>query len=658
MGKVLTTCGFCGCGCGIFLDVEDGRVIGVAPQKAHPTSKGTLCFKGWNGFRALRHPDRLKRPLIRTDDGWREVKWSEAVDRVVRTLRDIVEKHGPEAVGVVGSTKITNEEAFLLGRFARSCLGTNHVDTAARLTHGPTLAVFRKLWGGLGHAARILDVPESDLILLVGENPKEQAARVGAYVLRAAKDGKPLVVVDPRRTDLATFATVHLQVRPGTDAVLLLGLIREILSRELAKAEPEGVEDLRRVAEAYTLERVAADCGVAAEDVHRVADLLAAAERPVMLYGAGVTGHLNGSAVVALLADLALLLNVRTPEWGALLPVHHSNNERGACDFGLLPDMLPGYRPVNDADAQDRFAKAWGTKPPATPGKSLGEMLRAAAQGELKALYVVGENLLRLWPNTGAVREALNKLELLVVQDLFLNDTAQQAHVVLPAAAFAEKEGTVTSLEGRVQALRKAVDAPGEARPDLEILLELMAKFGHKVKERTPEQVFAQMVELVPGYEGITWQGVREKVGGELVRIAAETAPKLLVPDLRDLAEAPDEEYPLMGFVGSPPFHWRTGTMVEHSHTLAREYPEPEVWMNSEEAREQGLRGGTVVRLVTRRGAVERTLRVSRDVPRGAIFVPLHYRRGLTNEILPDELEPESKAPAMRSFAGKLEKAG
>jgi predicted molibdopterin-dependent oxidoreductase YjgC len=658
VSKVLTTCGFCGCGCGVFLEVDGGRIVGVAPEKAHPVSRGTLCFKGWNGFRALNHPDRLTQPLARKNGTFSPVTWDEALSRVAEGLSTIAQKYGANAVGVVGSTKLTNEEAYLLSRLARACLGTNHLDTAARLTHGPTLSVLPKVWGHLGRTARILDIRTSDLIFLLGEDPKDQMARVGAYVLRAAKDGIPLVVVDPRRSDLASFATVHLQVQPGTDTLLLLAVLREIIARGLHSSEPAGFTELKTLAEPFTLERATAECRVAAEDVRRVADLLAGSKRPIILFGAGLTGHVNGSAAVALLYDLRLLLGEASGAWPGLLPLHHSCNERGVCDLGVLPDYLPGYRPVGDAAAQLAFAKEWSAALPSVHGKTLGEMIEAAAKGELKALYVIGENVLRLWPNSAAVRNALERLEFLAVQDLFLTETAQLAHVVLPAAGYAEKEGTFTNLEGRVQAVRKAVDPPGEARPDLKIFVDLMSRLGHPLVGAGAAEVFQEITRLVPGYGKLSWDGVSQPGGGWVEPEQGEPWNELLVPQLRESPEKPDGEFPFLGFVGSPPFHWRTGTMVERSHTLAREYPEPEVWANAQDAREMGLRPGTPVRVVTRRGSIQRTLRVTNDVPRGTLFVPMHYRNGLTNEILADDLEPESKVPAMRCFAGKLEKVG
>ncbi|MDZ7373422.1 MAG: molybdopterin-dependent oxidoreductase [candidate division KSB1 bacterium] len=660
MSKVLGTCGFCGCGCGVFFEVENGRVIGVAPQKAHPVSAGTLCFKGWNGFKALRHPERLRRPLLRHNGHWREASWTEALQWVGQRFREVLGKYGPQAVGVIGSTKITNEEAYLLGRLARAGLGTNNVDTAVRLTHGPTLAVLSHAWGRLGPTARITSVQESDTIVVLGENPKDQAARLGSYLLRAAKDGVPFVVVDPRKTDLASFATVHLAVRPGTDALLLSGILREIVTRGLQRAEPDNLADLSRLAEPYTLERVTAECGVAAEDVRRVADLLGKARRPLVLYGPGVTGQVNGTAAVALILDLLLLLDAFRQDWVGFLPVYHSANERGVCDFGLLPDRLPGLQSLADEQIVSRLSREWGRDVPSWPGKSFGEMLRAAASGELKALYVVGENVVRLWPNPNGVRKALENLELLVVQDLFLTETAQLAHAVLPAAGYYEKEGTVTSLEGRVQVVRRVVDPPGEARPDVQIFLDLLDALGQKVELRNAAEVFSRAAQLVPGYSGLTWERVSAP-GGALVDaedLWKGARPSLLIPDLKPPAERPDADFPLLGFLGSPPFHWRTGTMVERAHTLAREYPEPEVWANPEDAQALGLRSGMPVRLVTRYGAIQRTLRVAKEIPKGALFLPVHYRNGLTVEIVPDVLEAASKTPAMRSFAAKLERLG
>ncbi len=658
MSKVLSTCGFCGCGCGIFLEVSNGRVVGVAPQKAHPTSKGTLCFKGWNGFKMLASSSRLKAPFVREGDQLRETSWPKAIKAIVTGLREIIEKYGPDAVGVVGSTKTTNEEAFLLSKLARCGLGTNNVDTAARLTHGPTLAVLPKLWGAGAGIGGMLDVLNSDAILLVGANPKDQDARVGAYVLRAAKDGVPLVVVDSRKTDLAYFATVHLQVKPGTDAWLLAALLRELLGAGKNRVELPELDRLKAAVLEATLERVTAECGVAAEDVRLAAELLGKAERPAILYGGGVTQQVNGSANVALLADLFLLLGGAKADGAAFLPLQLTNNAQGACDCGLLPDFLPGYASVESPEGPARFTSTWKCKLPTVRGKTVGEMLEAARKGELKALFVVGENLLRAWPNTPAVEEALSRLEFLVVQDLFAHETAQKADVVLPAAAFAEKDGTFTSTDRRVQRVRKAVEPPGHARADWVILLDLLEAFDVKEKAKKPEDVFEEMTALMPIYQGLDWDEIGHTPGGMQWQVSVPENPTLLVPQIRESEERPDETLPLLAFVGRPPFHWNTGTLVERAHTLIREYPVSEVLINPADARERQLHSGMPVRVHTRKGSIQRTLRVSKEVPAGTIFLPIHFRDGLTVSVLNDALEPESKVPAMRVVAANLEKLG
>ncbi|NOZ55499.1 MAG: molybdopterin-dependent oxidoreductase, partial [Calditrichaeota bacterium] len=297
-------------------------------------------------------------------------------------------------------------------------------------------------------------------------------------------------------------------------------------------------------------------------------------------------------------------------------------------------------------------------KLPTARGKTLGEMLEAARKGELKALFVVGENLLRAWPNTPAVEEALSKLEFLVVQDLFAHETAQKADVVLPAAAFAEKDGTFTSTDRRVQRVRKAVEPPEHARADWVILLDLLEAFDVKEKAKKPEDVFEEMTALMPIYQGLDWDEIGHTPGGMQWQASVPENPTLLVPQIRESEEKPDETLPLLAFVGRPPFHWNTGTLVERAHTLIREYPVSEVLINPADARERQLRSGMPVRVHTRKGSIQRTLRVSKEVPAGTIFLPIHFRDGLTVSVLNDALEPESKVPAMRVVAANLEKLG
>ncbi|MCR4437540.1 MAG: molybdopterin-dependent oxidoreductase [bacterium] len=655
MSKVLTTCPFCGCGCGVLLAVEGERVLGVAPQRRHPVSRGTLCVKGWNGHQIIHHPGRLRRPLIKKNGKFQEASWEAAIALVAKTLKSF----DPTGIGVVGSTKCTNEDSYLLMKLARGVLGTDNVDTGARFYQAPTLHALSAQLGFAAATASLTDIEEADVLLVVGANPKEQSAKAGSYVLWAARHGAKVVVVDPRETELSHFATLHLRPKPGSDVVWLNALCNWLIRSNRQVAEARGVNALAKALESFTPDSAAQLSGIPSEQLARLGETVSGAQRLLVLYGNGVTQQASGTEAVKALVNLLVLTgNIGRPGAG-LLPLHPANNMQGVLDMGLAPGFLPGFARLEDREAASCLGKVLPSALPKKPGLTLGEMLQAAGD-QIKAMYVVGENLVWDAPNSGAAKAALERLDFLVVQDLFLTETAELAHVVLPACSYAEKEGTFTNLERRIQRVRAAIPPVGEAKPDWEIFLTLAKKLAARMAYRSPADVFAEIATVNPWYQGISYQdlnrpgGVQWPVARPLPSLADA---KLLAARYVPPSEFPDQNYPFTLVIGRGRVHRVSGTLVSRSFTLAKEYPEGVLEVNTDDAKELGLRSGWKARVTTPRGTIERTVQVTRGVPPKVVFASLHYKDGLTNVLANDKLEQQSKIPEMKVCAARVEVA-
>lgn len=666
--KIATTCPYCSCGCGMLLEVEEGRILAASPQKEHPVSQGTLCIKGWNGHQLIHHPQRLRRPLIRRDGRLGEVSWESALTFAAERIHQLQQRHGAAAMGVIGSVKTTNESSYLLGKLARSVLGTPNVDAAVRYDHAPSL---RMLWEQTGYAngtAALLDIERAGAILLVGADAKAQHARAGSLLLGAARRGVPVVQIDPRQHEHTRFFTLHLQPRPGTDLALINAIIQHILQNNW---QPPGLlgtarlheEELERFTPAYA----AAICAVPAEAVTQAAAILAQAPSMLILFGRGVTQQANAMANVRALWNLALLTgNIGRPG-GGLIPLLDANNSQGAVDTGLLTEWGPGQRDLRKTVRRREIESVWGHPIPAEPGLSLQQMLDAAGD-QIRGLYITGENLAWSAPDTSQAVAALQKLDFLMVQDLFLTETAELADVVLPAASFAEQEGTCTSLERRIQRLHRAIPPLRGCKTDHQIVQDLAARLGADWPAQTPAQTFAEMQQLLPCYAGISWRSL-DKPGGMIWPAhrddSACTLYRKMLGDRQGaftevtaglpFCEEPDDEYPFALFTGRPLFHRRSGTMVSRSFTLDKEDPVALVEVNTDDARALKLRSGWTVLIKTRRGQVRRVVSISRAIPPKTLFLPIHHQDGLTQSLMPATIEPESAVPEMKLCAAKLE---
>lgn len=673
MKKVLTICPYCGTGCALYLLVDDGgRLAGVEPSATHPVSRGRLCAKGWNAHAFVHHPDRLTTPLIRRGGRLKPASWEEALALVARRLKEIQGVHGPDSVMFLSSAKATNEENYLLMKLARAVFGTNNVDHCARLCHSSTVVGLAEAFGSGAMTNSVACLDEADVILVTGSNTTEQHPLIGARMVEAARRGARLIVADSRRIRLARHADIHLRHRNGTDVALFNAFLHVIFregleDREFLMENAEGVGDLRWGVAGWTPERAAGITGVSPRDIVAAARLFARGGRGSIVYAMGITQHTRGVDNVRALAALAAVTgNVGRPGTG-VNPLRGQNNVQGGCDVGALPNVLTGYQSAADPEVRKKFAAGWGIPElPERPGLTATAAMNRAGDG-IKAFFILGENPMLSDPDQGHVRRALESLDFLVVQDIFPTATTALADVVLPAAAWGERAGTFTNTERRVQRVRKAVDPPGQARPDGEILCALAEHAGFPGWTAEPASVMAEIAALTPIYGGIAYARLENHglqwpcpdpghPGTPVLHTAGFPRGRCRIRpvDWHPPVESPDAEWPFLLTTGRTAWHWHTGTMTRRTHLLDREERVPFVEVNPDDARALGVAEGRYVLVATRRGEVRAKARVTADVLPGLLFMPFHFEEGPANALTVNALDPEAAIPEYKVCAARL----
>ncbi len=673
---VLTTCPYCGTGCRFYLQVVDGRLVGVVPCKTDEISQGRLCIKGYNAHAFVQHPDRLTHPMVRDGGQLRKASWDEAVDRIVSEIKRISKEHGPDSVIVLASAKCTNEENYLFQKLARVAVGTNNVDHCARLCHASTVAGLLMSFGSGAMTNTTPEFEDADCVLVTGSNTLEAHPLIGARILKAYDRGAKVIVVDPRDTPLSRIAHSSLNQLPGTDIAWINGMIKVIIEEGLhdeafIAERTAGFDELRRTVEPYTPEKVEGITGIPGERLVDAARTYARAERAMIAYAMGVTQHSNGTNIVRALANLAMVTgNVGKPSSG-VNPLRGQCNVQGACDAGGLPDLFPGYQKVEDAEARKKFEAAWGVQLPPHKGTTLTCAIKDALIGKVKAMVIFGENPMLSDPDIAHVEEAMKELEFLAVAEIFPTDTTRLAHVVLPGACYAEKDGTFTSTDRAIRPLHKAVDPPGEARPDWTIACELGRRLGAKGFDfASPSEVMDEMARLAPPYGGIDHARIDKEVlrwpcptkdhkGTPVLHVGGFKIGKgVLVPvDHAPPAEQTSEEYPIILTTGRNLFHFHTGTMTRRSPKLEREAPEPYVEVNRADAARLSVSDGDRVRVASRRGEISLKARVTDWIMPGVVFIPFHYAEAAANRLTNPALDPVAKIPEFKVCAVRLEKA-
>jgi formate dehydrogenase alpha subunit len=672
---VTTICPFCGCGCGISLEVKDNTIVRCRPDKDSPVNRGTLCVRGSYGYDFVHSSERLTQPLIKVNGDFKGSSWEEALDLVATELGRIREADGPESLAVLGSPKCTNEENYLLQRFARCVLGTNNVDNSSRLYSAASRKGLGWNLGLPGTTGSLENLEQSDAILVVGADPTSSAPLVGYAIKRAVRyRGAKLLLVDPRRTKLTAFAHLWLKPKVSTDVALLNGLARLIITESLLDEEfvtrrTDNFEAFRQGLETYTLELAEEITGVSSQELRSAAQIFAAANQASIVFGKGVTQHITGTDGVMALANLAMLTGNVGHGSGGIYALQGDSNGQGACDMGVLPSFLPGYQFVDDPQTLKRFADLWGKCDPTGAGLTALEMIEQAREGRIKAMYVVGENPAASFPHLALVREALASLHFLVVQDMFLTETARLATVVLPAASFAEKEGTFTNFEGRVQRLHKVIDPVGQSLPDWGIILQLAKRMGYPMPYSSLEHIMDEIEELVPFYQGTGYTdsemkgiyraefgnpppGARRLYKGQFPSGFGRFSPVHYVPN-RELAK---DGYPLTLITGTSLYQFGSGSRTSRASRLNRFLPEAPVDISNIDASHLEINEGDRVKIVSPSGQISAKARITDTVTEGMLFMPIAFPESPVNALFDIDLDPQSKTPSLKACSVRLER--
>ena len=679
MKKILTTCPYCGTGCMYYLVVgDDGKLVGVEPSTEHIVAKGQLCVKGWNAYHFVNHPDRLTQPMIRKNGKMEPASWDEALDLVVSKFKETQAANGNDSVTFFSSAKTTNEENYLMMKLARAVFKTNNVDHCARLCHSSTVLGLAATFGSGAMTNSISCMEQADCILVTGSNTTEQHPLIGTRIIEnVVKNGAKLIVADNRKIRLARLADIHVRCKNGTDVAFLNGIMNVIIAegledKEFVRTRTENYAELKKTVANYPPEKAAEICGIKPEEIIKVARMFAAADRAMIVYSMGITQHTHGVDNVKSCANLVMLTgNVGRPGTG-VNPLRGQNNVQGACDMGALNNVFSGYQQVTDPAAREKFEKAWGVENlPDKPGLTVTTAIDAAAEGQLKALYVMGENPMMSDPDQNHVRQAMEKLEFLVVQDIFPTPTTEYADVILPAASYAEKDGTFTSTERRVQRVRKAIEPVGQSRSDWEILCDVARRAGYdQMSYNSAGEIMDEVAAVTPIYGGISYERI-DQVGlqwpcldkdhpgtpvlhsGKFSRGLGMFSPA----EYRPSVELPDKDYPFLLSTGRCYFHFHTGTMTRRSRLLDREERFPYVEISLEDAKELRIHDRQWIYVATRRGEVKVMARVTDIAKKGVLFMPFHFEEGPANLLTINALDPVAKIPEFKVCAAKIRSA-
>jgi len=689
--QVDSVCPYCGVGCQLTFSVKDDKIVSVSGRQG-PANAGRLCVKGRYGFDYIANPERLTSPLIRREDvpksasmpfdpanpltHFREASWEEALDMAAGRLARVRDEHGPSAMAGFGSAKGTNEEAYLVQKLVRTGFGTNNVDHCTRLCHASSVAALLENIGSGAVTASFAECRNAEAIIVIGANPTVNHPVAATFIKNAAQRGARLYILDPRGQHLDRYATESIRFSPGSDVAMLNAMINVIITEELYDADyvakqTEGFEDLKARTAHTTPEAMAPICGVDADTLRRVGRGYATAGSAMIFWGMGISQHTHGTDNSRCLISLALLTGNVGRAGTGLHPLRGQNNVQGASDAGLIPMFFPDYKPVTDAETRAKYEDFWGTTLDPERGLTVVEITDAAYDGDIKAMYIMGENPAMSDPDQEHARTALANLDILVVQDIFMTETATFADVILPASAFPEKDGTVTNTDRRVQMGRAAVPMPGQAQQDWWIIQELANRMGLNWTYSHPRDVFAEMRMVMPSLTGISWQRLddegavtypcadensagREVIFGDGFPTESGrgrmTPAEALPPD-----ETPDAEYPIVLTTGRLLEHWHTGSMTRRSSVLDALEPEPEVHMAPETLQGLQVEPGTLVRVVTRRGEIELAARIDPKLPSGLIFVPFCFYEAPANYLTNPALDPYGKIPELKFSAARIE---
>ncbi len=695
--KIDSVCPYCGVGCQLTYHVKDEQLIAVEGRDG-PANHSRLCVKGRYGFDYAHHPHRLTTPLIRRADApkhagaqmdpakvmdvFREASWDEALDFAAGKLLTIRDTHGKKALAGFGSAKGSNEEAYLFQKLVRVGFGSNNVDHCTRLCHASSVAALLEGIGSGGVSNPVMDVDQAEVIIVIGANPSVNHPVGASWIKNAVKNGNKLIVCDPRRSDMARLAHRFLQFTPDTDVALLSAMMHVIIAEDLIDHDfiaqrTTGFDALKDNVATYSPELMAPLCGIDADTIREVARLYAKAKSAMIFWGMGISQHIHGTDNVRCLIALALMTGQIGRPGTGLHPLRGQNNVQGASDAGLIPMMFPDYQRVIDPAVIAKFEHLWQLAPDTldkTPGLTVVEIMHAIQHGDIKGMYIMGENPAMSDPDVNQARAALAALDHLVVQDIFLTETACFADVILPASAFPEKTGSFTNTDRTVQLGKQAIQPPGDARQDLWIIQQIAQRIGLDWNYPHVSAVFEEMRHTMPSIAGISWQRLErdgavtypclhEEDPGEHV-VFTEHFPtrdgraKFVAVDIIPAAEKPDADYPMVLITGRQLEHWHTGSMTRRTAVLDAIEPDPVALIHADDLQALNIQPGDVITLASRRGTVSLYARADNSSPRGAVFVPFCYYEAAINKLTNAALDPFGKIPEFKYCAVKVTPGG
>ena len=690
-------CPYCGVGCQLTYHVKDNKILFVQGRDG-PANHGRLCVKGRYGFDYAHHPHRLTQPLIRRDDApkrgdfvmepnrvmefFRVATWEEALSHAGGGLKTIRDKYGKKSLAGFGSAKGSNEEAYLFQKLVRTGFGSNNVDHCTRLCHASSVVALLEGIGSGAVSNPVMDVMKASVVIVIGANPTVNHPVAATWIKNAVKQGTQLILCDPRKSDLARISHRHLQFKPDTDVALLNSMMHVIVHENLIdqsfiESRTIGFEELKRNVEGYSPELMAPICGIDSEDIRYVARLYAKSPASMILWGMGVSQHIHGTDNARCLIALALMTGQIGRPGTGLHPLRGQNNVQGASDAGLIPMMYPDYQRVSDPKVQAKFESAWQLEPGSLdqePGLTVVEVMYAIDKGVVRGMYIMGENPAMSDPDANHARESLSALDLLVVQDIFMTETACLADVILPATAFAEKTGTFTNTDRLVQMGRQAIEPPGQAKPDLWIIEQMAKQLGLKWNYHHVSEVFDEMRHTMPSIAGITWDRLerehavtypclKEGDPGQSV-VFVENFPResgrgRFVPaDIIPANERPDAQYPMVLITGRQLEHWHTGSMTRRTAVLDAIEPDPVALVHPLDLADLAVQPGEIVTIQSRRGCVSLYARADESSPRGCVFVPFCFYEAAINKLTNPALDPFAKIPEFKYCAVKLTAGG
>jgi formate dehydrogenase alpha subunit len=670
--SVDSICPFCGVGCGIGLLTDNGRVTAVRPLLKHPISQGQLCSKGWNTAFAINPKERITHPLIKQNGKFVQASWDHALTFIATKLQTCIDNLGPDSIGIISSARATNEDNYATQKFARAVIKTNNVDHCARICHSPSVAGLKQTLGSGAMTNSIDDVGRAEVILVIGADPTENHAIIGGKIMAAKLKGAKLIVVDPRMTRLAQVADLHLQLNIGSNIALLNGLVNIILQRgwqdtEFLARRCEGLQVLKEQVAAYPLDKVVEITGVSGQLLVETAKLYSHAKTAFLAYGMGITQFVSGTNNVIAVSNLNLVCGQIGRPGTGINPLRGQNNVQGACDMGCLPNVFPDYQSVAEQHVREKFARAWKTSVSDTPGLTTLGMAKQARLGNFSTLLIFGEDPVVTDPDQNNVAKGLNAMDLVVVVELTMTETAKRADVILPAACFAEKQGTFTNCERRVQLLHQAVEAPGEAKADWQILALLAEKMnmGQHMNWPNSEHIFLEMAGLCHSFSGMTYPLLAQHHGlqwpcNELHPLGtpylhAGEFPigkaKLIPVEYCATAEIPDSDYPFWFTTQRLHYHYGCGSMTRQSPLLERETPDGLLFIHPQDARDLGLIEHQGVAVKSRRGYLETRIIFSEQVSPGLLSMPYHFKETPSNLLTNDAMDPVTEMPELKACA-------